>query len=104
MADNREHLEQLLICIGAKCDLHEMIARDPRFAVRLQQTIRGCLGTTTSNAESFMEAVFGRKSIKASREARQTSRPSYGAPQPMQAAAGSSAPPCPLTRAALQRS
>ena len=91
MANNREQLEQLLICIGAKCDLHEMIARDPRFAVRLQQTIRGCLGTTTSDAESFMASVFGRDSIKACREARrQTTQPIYRSPRPLRVAVGGS--------------
>ena len=89
MANNREQLEQLLICIGAKCDLHELIALDPRFAVRLQQTIRGCLGTTTTDAESFMETVFGRDSIKACREARRvTDRPIYSSPRPLRVAVG----------------
>jgi hypothetical protein len=91
MANNREQLEQLLICIGAKCDLHEMIAHDPRFAVRLQQTIRGCLGTTTSDAESFMASVFGRDSIKACREARrQTDRPIYSSARTMRVAVSGS--------------
>ena len=81
MASNREQLEQLLICIGAKCDLHEMIARDPRFGVRLQQTIRGCLRSTTAEAEAFMESVFGTASIKACREARRRlARPVYRSP------------------------
>ncbi len=89
MANNREQLEQLLICIGAKCDLNELIAREPRFAVRLQQTIRGCLGTTTRDAESFMASVFGRDSIKASRETRRLSnRPIYSAPRPLRVALG----------------
>jgi hypothetical protein len=74
MSINHERLEQLLICIGAKCDLQEEIERDARFGMRLQQNLRGCLGATTRDTEAFMESVFGRASMKAYREARRLSR------------------------------
>lgn len=70
MEINRERLEQLLICIGVKCDLQELISQDARFGVRLQETLRGCLGTTTADTEQFMESVFGKASMNAYREAR----------------------------------
>ena len=74
MSISRERLEQLLICIGAKCDLQELIASDARFGVRLQQNLRGCLDTTTRDTEAFMESVFGRASMNTYREARRLAR------------------------------
>ena len=67
---NHEQLEQLLICINTKCSLQELIVTDARFGVRLQQTIRGCLGATTQDTERFMESAFGKEPMTAYREAR----------------------------------
>jgi hypothetical protein len=58
-------LQQLLICIGSKCDFPTLILEDPRFGVRLLQTVRGCLGCTTDEAESFMESTFGKQIVPA---------------------------------------
>jgi hypothetical protein len=51
-----------------------LIARDARFGVRLQETIRGCLGATTADTEQFMNSVFGKASMNAYREARREMR------------------------------
>jgi len=67
---NHEQLEQLLICINAKCNLQDLISSDARFGVRLQQTIRGCLGATTKDTERFMESAFGKDPMMTYREAR----------------------------------
>jgi hypothetical protein len=67
---NHEQLEQLLICINTKCSLQDLISSDARFGVRLQQTIRGCLGATTKDTERFMESAFGKDSMTTYREAR----------------------------------
>ena len=58
-------LQQLLICIGTKCDFPKLILEDPRFGVRLLQTVRGCLGCTTDEAEAFMESTFGKPIVPA---------------------------------------
>ena len=58
-------LQQLLICIGTKCDFPTLMLEDPRFGVRLLQTVRGCLGCTTDEAEAFMESTFGKQIVPA---------------------------------------
>jgi hypothetical protein len=72
-------LQQLLICIGSKCDIPTLILEDPRFGVRLLQTVRGCLGCTTDEAKAFMESTFGKQIIPAI-EGSGTSKQAVGHP------------------------